>query len=140
VLHIMAIVQLRNDTEGRACYRRKLAAGKTPMEAIRCLKRRLPGQVYRQMINDAQASATGPGGHTGTATSSSVAGLHPSAGTSEKSLPGPATCDPTPARRSILQVAPGASLSRRTAAAVKRPLLDGGEDRRTLAGREQPPT
>jgi transposase len=43
VLHIMAIVQLRNDTEGRACYRRKLAAGKTSTEAIRCLKRRLPG-------------------------------------------------------------------------------------------------
>ena len=101
VLHIMAIVQLRNDTEGRACYRRKLAAGKTSMEAIRCLKRRLSDQVYRQMINDARASATGPGGHTGTATGSSVAGLHPSAGTSEKSLPGPATCDPTPARQSI---------------------------------------
>ncbi len=28
-LHIMAVVQLRNDTEGRAYYRRKLAAGKT---------------------------------------------------------------------------------------------------------------
>jgi hypothetical protein len=101
VLHIMAIVQLRNDTDGRACYRRKLAAGKTSMEAIRCLKRRLSDQVYRQMTGDARASATGPGGHPGTATSSSVAGLHPSAGTSEKSLPGPATCDPTPARQSI---------------------------------------
>ncbi len=33
VLHIMAAVQLRNDTEGRAYYRRKLAAGKTPVEA-----------------------------------------------------------------------------------------------------------
>jgi transposase len=32
-LPIMAIVQLRRDTEGRAYYRRKLAAGKTPMEA-----------------------------------------------------------------------------------------------------------
>jgi transposase len=30
VLHIMAIVALRNDTEGRACCRRKLAAGKPP--------------------------------------------------------------------------------------------------------------
>ncbi len=28
-LHIMAVVQLRHDTEGRAYYRRKLAAGKT---------------------------------------------------------------------------------------------------------------
>lgn len=35
VLHIMAIVQLRNDTDGRACYRRELAAGKPAMEAIR---------------------------------------------------------------------------------------------------------
>jgi hypothetical protein len=102
----MAIVQLRNDTKGRAYYRRKLAAGKTSMEAIRCLKRRLSDQVYRQMINDARVSATSPGGHTGTATGSSVADFNPSAGTSEKSLPGPATCDPTPARRSTLQVAP----------------------------------
>ncbi|EYR61818.1 transposase, partial [Actinotalea ferrariae CF5-4] len=35
VLHVAAIVQLRHDTEGRAYYRRKLAAGKTPMEALR---------------------------------------------------------------------------------------------------------
>ena len=30
VLHVAAIVQLRDDTPGRAYYRRKLAAGKTP--------------------------------------------------------------------------------------------------------------
>ena len=30
VLHVAAIVQIRHDTEGRAYYRRKLAAGKTP--------------------------------------------------------------------------------------------------------------
>jgi hypothetical protein len=47
VLYIMAIVQLRNDTPGRAYYRRKLAGGKTPMEALRCLKRRLSDVVYR---------------------------------------------------------------------------------------------
>jgi len=35
-------VHLRYDTEGRADYRRKLAAGKSPMEATRCLKCRLP--------------------------------------------------------------------------------------------------
>jgi transposase len=45
-LHIMAVVQLRHDTEGRAYFRRKLAAGKTPMEAVRCLKRRLSNVVY----------------------------------------------------------------------------------------------
>jgi transposase len=35
VLHIAAIVQLRHDTEGRAYFRRKVAAGKTRMEALR---------------------------------------------------------------------------------------------------------
>ncbi len=54
VLHIMAVVQLRHDTEGRAYYRRKLAAGKTPMEAMRALKRRLSDVVYKQMVNDAK--------------------------------------------------------------------------------------
>jgi hypothetical protein len=40
------IVQLRNDTAGRAYYRRKFAAGKTSMEAMRCLRRRLSDAVY----------------------------------------------------------------------------------------------
>jgi transposase len=97
VLHIMAVVQLRNPTEGRAYYDRKVAAGKTPMEAMRALKRRLSDIVYHQMILDARAAVTGPGGHLGAATGSSAAGSHPSTGTSEKSLPGPATNDPTPA-------------------------------------------
>jgi transposase len=96
VLHIMAVVQLRNPTEGRACYDRKVAAGKTPREAMRALKRRLSDVVYHQMTLDARAKRTGPGGHVGAATGSSAAGLHPSTGTSEKSLPGPATSDPTP--------------------------------------------
>jgi transposase len=98
-LHIMAVVQLRHrGSEGRAYYDRKVAAGKTPMEAMRCLKRRLSDIVYHQMVLDARAKAAGPGGHLGAATGSSAAGLHPGAGTSEKSLPGPATSDLTPPR------------------------------------------
>jgi transposase len=96
VLHIMAVVQLRNPTEGRACYDRKVAAGKTPREAMRALKRRLSDIACHQMITDARRAGTGPGGHVGAATGSSAAGSHPSAGTSEKSLPGPATDDLTP--------------------------------------------
>jgi transposase len=96
VLHIMAVVQLRNPTEGRAYHDRKVATGKTRMEAMRALKRRLPDIVYRQMIADARAAATGPGGHRGAATGSSAAGSNPSTGSSEKSLPGPASNDPTP--------------------------------------------
>ncbi len=121
-LHIMAVVQLRDrDSEGRAYYERKVAAGKTPREAMRSLKRRLSDIVYHQMVLDARTRETGPGGHVGAATGSSTAGLHPSAGTSEKSLPGPATSDPTcnQARSSGRLPAPPA---RRTAAAVKRPI------------------
>ena len=62
VLHIMAIVQLRNPTEGRAYYDRKKAAGKTSMEAMRCLKRRLSDIVYRQFLADAITTEwDGPG-------------------------------------------------------------------------------
>ncbi|HEY3143963.1 MAG TPA: transposase [Acidimicrobiales bacterium] len=89
-LHIMAIVQLRHDTEGRRYYRRKLAAGKTPMEALRALKRRLSHVVYRQMVADAKRIRTGPGGHAGATLTSSAADPIPMIDTSDKSLPGPA--------------------------------------------------
>ena len=81
VLHMMAVVQLRHDTEGRTYYRRKLTAGKTPMEAMRALKRRLSNIVYRQLVADQarrqQAGEAGPGGHMGAATDSSAAGCNP---------------------------------------------------------------
>jgi hypothetical protein len=101
-LHIMAIVQLRHDTEGRRYYRRKLAAGKTPMEALRALKRRLSDIVYRQMVADAKTAGTGPGGHLGATLQSSAADPNPKIDTSEKSLPGPAEPQPrTPALTSV---------------------------------------
>lgn len=87
----MAIVQPRHDTEGRAYYRRKLAAGKTPMEAIRALKRRLSNIVYQCMVNDARTKATSPGGQRGATLKSSAASPIPTAGTSDKPLPAPAT-------------------------------------------------
>jgi transposase len=94
-LHIMAIVQLRHDTEGRRYYRRRLAAGKPPMEALRALKRRLSDVVYRQMLADAKRLETGPGGHTGATLRSSAADPIPTIDTSDKSLPGPAKPEPT---------------------------------------------
>jgi transposase len=94
-LHIMATVQLRNPTEGRAHYDRKKADGKTSMEAMRALKRRLSDVVYRQLLADALASrATGPGGQPGATLDSSAADSHPDAGTSDKSLPGPVSTQP----------------------------------------------
>jgi transposase len=90
----MAVVQLRHDIEGRAYYRRKVAAGKTHMEAMRALKRRLSDLVYRQMAADAAAAGTGPGGQARASVQSSAADLIPTVGTSEKSLPGPARTQP----------------------------------------------
>ena len=132
----MAVVQLRHPAKGHAYYDRKVAAGKRPMEAMSALKRRLADVVFRQMMADARAAQTGPGGHTGAATVSSAAGSHPDAGSSDKSLPGPATSDPTPESHPILPVTPAAFDPRRAAAAVKRAVLDGREDRRTLTRRE----
>ncbi|WP_426562397.1 transposase [Angustibacter sp. McL0619] len=109
VLHIAAIVQIRHDTAGRAYYRRKLAAGKTPMEALRCLKRRLSDVIYRQLVADARAARAvenidtdaGPGGHCGAALTSSAVDLPPHIDTSDQPLPGPAdqTLRPTPPAR-----------------------------------------
>ena len=96
VLHIMAVVQLRNTTEGRAYYDRKVAAGKTPNEAMRCLKRRLSDLVYRALLDDlTRGAATGPGGQRGNDSDSSATGSQPHTGTSDKPLPGPATTQPT---------------------------------------------
>jgi transposase len=94
VLHMMALTELRQGGEGRVYYDRKIAAGKTKMEAMRCLKRRLSDIVYARMKADAKQLATGPGGHPGNETNSSATGSHPDTGSSEKSLPGPVTTNP----------------------------------------------
>jgi len=108
-LHIMAVVQLRHpSTDGRRYYDRRVAEGKTPMEAMRALKRRLSDVVFRQLVNDQKqhpankddqdtdTRRTGPEGHMGAATESSAAGSNPNADASDKSLPEPVTIDATP--------------------------------------------
>ena len=100
MIHIAAITQLRLDTDGRAYYRRKRAAGKKPMEALRCLKRRISDSVYRQLVADAQRAAdTGPGGHCGASQESSAVDSHPLIDTSDQPLPGPAKPTLQPAAR-----------------------------------------
>ncbi|HEX5918410.1 MAG TPA: IS110 family transposase, partial [Nocardioides sp.] len=98
VLHTMARVQLRNPTEGRAYYDRKKADGKAPMEAMRCVKRRLSDIVFQTMLNDAVRTTgtarTGPGGQRGNDSDSSVAGSQPHTNSSDRPLPGPARTKP----------------------------------------------
>ena len=95
MIHIAATTQIRLETPGRAYYRRKLAAGKTRAEAMRCLKRRISDVLYRQLLADAKTvdaagPDAGPGGHRGATLHSSAAGSHPHTGTSDQPLPGPA--------------------------------------------------
>jgi len=107
VIHIAAACQIRLDGPGRAYYRRKLTAGKTRMEAMRCLKRRISDALYRQLRADAGTAASagpnaGPGGHRGASDVSSAAGFHPHTDTSDQPLPGPAPTTlpaPTPTRK-----------------------------------------
>src|SRR6187397_748186 len=73
MIHIAAISQIRLDSDGRAYYRRKRAEGKKPLEALRCLKRKISDALYRQLVADAQrAAGTGPGGHCGASQESSA--------------------------------------------------------------------
>ena len=99
VLHIAAATQARLDTPFRGYYRRKLGQGKTRMEAMRCLKRRISDAVYRQLLADAKRATVidssapegaGPGGHCGAPLISSAADSHPLIDTSDQPLPGPA--------------------------------------------------
>src|SRR6476659_8041580 len=95
MIHIATVTQLRLDTEGRTYHRRKRAEGKKPMEALRCLKRRISDAVYRQLVADAAAATAasveaGPGGHCGASQESSAVDLPPHIDTSDQPLPGPA--------------------------------------------------
>ncbi len=101
-VHMAAITQIRHlHSEGRACYDKKLAEGKTPKEALRALKRRrISDALYRRLRADARRGAsgytqvTGPGGHAGNGTDASAAGSHP-----EHQLFGTATPGPEPTLR-----------------------------------------
>jgi transposase len=128
VLYMASIVQLRHDTAGRTYYRRRIAEGKTPMEAMRCLRRRLSDVVYRQLVADTRPpQQTGPGGHPGATLSSSAAGLPPDTGTSDQPLPGPApaTLPPPPATPKTPAAPAGAP------AATARPRCQPGAPHRT---------
>lgn len=96
-LHTVALTQIRTPSSpGNIYYLNKIAEGKTPREARRCLKRRLADHVWRVMTADEHRTATSPGGQTGATTKSSAAGSTPTTSSSDKSLPGPAAGDSTP--------------------------------------------
>ena len=115
-IHMAAITQIRHKhSEGRAYYERKITAGKTHKEALRCLKRRISDAIYARLRADARQAAAmawkDPGGQPGNDSVSSAAGSHP-----EHQLFGQAT--------------PGPGTSLRPAAALSRPYRRPGRRRR----------
>jgi hypothetical protein len=73
------------------------------MEALRCLKRRLSDVVDKQLVRDAnRAPGASPGGHLGATLTSSAADPTPTIDSSDKSVPGPTTTDPTPTTTALL--------------------------------------
>jgi transposase len=110
-IHMAAVTQIRYSySGGRAYCDRKIKEGKTPLEALRALKRRLSNTICRQLLADARPAsnaqqATGPGGQPGNGSESSAASSHP-----ERQLFGPATPRPAASLR---------PLERSTSAAAK---------------------
>ena len=61
-----AVTQVRHrHSQGRACYDKKLAEGKTPKEALRALKRQVSNAIFACLQTDAQRQKTAPGTREG---------------------------------------------------------------------------
>jgi transposase len=107
-IHIAAVTQIRyRHSPGRAYYDKKIAEGKTPKEALRCLKRRISDAIYARLVADARKAAAAledPGGQPGNDSGSSLAGSHP-----ERRLFGQATPGLKHSLRPAVQARPAAA-------------------------------
>ncbi len=95
-IHMAAITQIRHKhSQGRACYEKKLAEGKTHKEALRALRRRISDAIYAALAADARQAAAAcpksPGGQPGNRSVSRAAGSHPARRLFGQATPGPAT-------------------------------------------------
>ena len=56
-IHMIAVTQIRNaGSEGRVFYDNKLAARRTPREAMRSLKRHISNRVFQRLRNDSRSN------------------------------------------------------------------------------------
>jgi transposase len=94
-IHMAAVTRVRDQhSQGRACYDKKLAGGKTPKEALRALKRQVSNAIFACLQADAQRQQTTAGtreGSRGTTLSPARPARTPGTGSSDKPLPGLAT-------------------------------------------------
>jgi transposase len=128
MIHIAAVTQLRHNCRGQAYYRRKRAEGKKPMEALRCLKRRISDTIYRQLVADAAPArsieSAGPAGHCGASQESSAVDLPAHIDTSDQPLTGsapPTLPGRTPDAKPHVASAPHSTRRRAGAVKVERP-------------------
>jgi hypothetical protein len=111
-IHMAAVTQIRHrHSDGRAYYDRKLAEGKTPKEALRCLKRRVSNAIFARLQADARragaaAQTRGPGGQPGSDSVASAAGSHPENRLFGQATPEPGTSLRRPSGRSQTRPAP----------------------------------
>ena len=118
-IHMAAVTQIRHrHSDGRAYYDRKLAEGKTPKEALRCLKRRISDAIYARLQADARRAAAfartkGPGGQPGNDSVASAAGSHPENRLFGQATPEPATTLRPPNGHSRTRPAPAAKKTRK---------------------------
>ena len=98
-LHIAALVQIRYPGPGQDYYLRKRAAGKSALEAMRCLKRRLSDVVFRALLEDLERQpGAGLEGHSGATLTSSASDPTPMVSPSDKPQPRPAKAKATTRR------------------------------------------
>jgi transposase len=92
-IHMAAITRIRHrHSQGRACYDKKLAEGKTPKEALRSLKRQVSNAIFACLQADARRAAArvkGPGGQQGNDSVASAAGSRPRHRLFGQATPGP---------------------------------------------------
>jgi transposase len=91
-IHMAAITQIRHrHSQGRACYDKKLAEGKTP-RGLRSLKRQVSNAIFACLQAGALRAAVrvkGPGGQQGNDSVASAAGSHPRRRLFGQATPGP---------------------------------------------------
>jgi hypothetical protein len=132
-IHMVAVTQIRyRHSPGRGYYDKKLAEGKTPKEALRCLKRQISDAIFGCRQADARrAAAKSPGGQPGNHFASSAAGSHPEHRLFGQATPGPATHSMTPAGADAAAPFPGL-------AAIPREQAAGSRTGRSPAAQRRP--
>jgi transposase len=96
-LHMMAVTQIRYpNTAGRQYYERKRREGKTPKEALRCLKRRLSDLACYQLLADQHGTIKACGSPT-TPPPTRPASISPATRSHRAAPPCKPPCRPVPA-------------------------------------------